>query len=231
MKHILLQEIPTTLINAIQERAKAHLQHARENYDVPHTELVVSYVLELLQQPEVPQKDVLIMYTAAWFHDTGNDGLFQSNKESHTLNSVLDRKKTHMEKSEQYIRDFFASSPQIDKAYTKEQQERIAHLVSVHDNIPILTDADELILMEADSLGALKQNMLTTNASSLFSVEDSKNYIRHHIVGKRAVKFFTTYGKRLLRELTRAYIEKYIPSGERRDFLQEKSISDFFAGQ
>ena len=57
---------------------------------------------------------------------------------------------------------------------SESQKARATHLVNVHDKINELKDPDELILMEADTLGALDVTLVTPS----FDVESNDKWMR-----------------------------------------------------
>ena len=66
------------------------------------------------------------------------------------------------------------------------------HLVSVHDQIDVLRDPDELVLMEADGLGGLNTEVMST-----FEDQASEERFMRKTREFRFPRFITDYGKRV----------------------------------
>lgn len=111
-----------------------------------------------------------------------------------------------MKQSAQYVEKFL-NRPDIIDRYAPLQRERIIHLVSVHDNVKELHDKDELILMEADTLGALD----ASRVKPTFTYERGMTYLRENIAAYRVPRFVTEKGKQLL-PVAMEYFRKYLQS-------------------
>jgi hypothetical protein len=139
--------------------------------------------------------------TAAYFHDVGYYGLFQKGQ-SGKYDAVQNSKELHMINGALMAQEFL-TRPDIASFYTPEQIARVVHLVGIHDKISELTDLDELVLMEADTLGA---NDLT-RVHPTYNREDGLRYIEA-TKRKRVARFTTDLGKQYLAALlpqTEAY--------------------------
>lgn len=142
--------ISLELETKIEKYALSFLCQGRKEWDEPHTKAVVYYATEIANSSGL---NVLVLKTAAWLHDIGYHSLFEGD-ESKQFSQVMDRKAKHMANGAK-LAELFLEKPEIKTFYTKEQTERIIHLVSVHDLVEELKDDDEIALMEADTLGAI----------------------------------------------------------------------------
>lgn len=79
-----------------------------------------------------------------------------------------------------------------------QQKERIIHLVGIHDRLNELKDIVELIIMEADTLGALDSHYVTPT----FEKESNDAYMRGPLL-RRLSLFITDYGKKEAKRLVR----------------------------
>ncbi len=184
--------IPQELEIKIEEFALGFLRQGRKEWDEPHTRAVAFYVEEIAKSEGL---DTLVLKTAAWLHDTGYIGLFDGN-ESKNLGQVMDRKTMHMINGAKYAKEFL-DKPEISGYYTEDQKERIVHLISIHDKIEELTELDEIVLMEADTLGAIDISRVSTT----FNKEDVMKYIEKELMSRRYPKFKTEMGRSLFQKL------------------------------
>ena len=173
------------IIVQVENYALKFLINGRKEWDVPHTRSVVHYATEIGQSVGL---DLLVEQTAAWFHDIGYFGLFKDG-DSDNLFKVKNKKELHMKTGQRMARDFLAR-PEIAGFYTPEQSNRVSHLVSVHDNLPVLGELDELVLMEADTLGTLD----VTRVKPTFNYDDAMRYLES-TQQRRIPKFITELGK------------------------------------
>lgn len=180
--------LPTDLMTQVEAYAVSFLREGRADWDEPHTRSVVYYAGLLAQA--VAEADPLVLTTAAWFHDIGYFGLFEAG-ESGIYEGVLDKKLKHMIEGAKMARLFLERSNIIDR-YTAEQRERIVHLVSIHDKAEELQALDEIILMEADTLGAID----ISRVKPTFDTEGGRRYIMKQ-KERRIPRFQTDLGKDL----------------------------------
>jgi len=68
--------------------------------------------------------------------------------------------------------------------------------VSVHDDLDNLTDADELLLMEADTLGMLD----VERVKPTFDIDSNTRFL-NKVQTKRIPKFMTDFGKKMVAKL------------------------------
>jgi hypothetical protein len=137
----------------LQDTIFPDLEEGRPNWDKPHTEAVVSYMKEIIENvPSLKEmEDVLII--SAYAHDWGYAGLFHDGKPV-DIERIKESKKLHMILGAEKIKNLL-KEPIFDYL-SKEQKERIIHLVRVHDRLDdYLKAEDELTLFEADLMGML----------------------------------------------------------------------------
>jgi hypothetical protein len=183
-------------LKRIEEYARQSLT-GRKDWDQPHTELVVFYTLYLAK---AVQLDLLVMAGAAWMHDTGYQGLFEE-VSSDSRENVRDKKALHMIKGAEKTMKLF-QNPEMQGRLSLARVRRMAHLVGVHDNVEKLRDLDEIVLMEADTLGMINVSKLTPT----YGKQDMLNHIAS-VERRRIPKFRTTLGVQFLNELMPKYRE------------------------
>jgi len=166
----------------------------RKNYDQPHTEAVVYWLKELLTRLNNPNLDPAVLITAAYAHDWGYAGLFE-NADSRSLHNIIDRKKLHMQRGAEQIEQLLYQ--RLNNYFTDQQKMRIIHLVAVHDQVRELKDEDELLLMEADTLGMLDVERVTPTLSPA----DEKRFMEHSIEKLRLPRFVHEEAKEIAEEL------------------------------
>ena len=189
----------------IESYALQFLKKGREDWDVPHTRAVVFYAERLANNANL---DILVLVTAAWLHDVGYFGLF-GDGDSSQLTQVEDKKALHMEIGAKIARKFL-ESPEMEGKYTADQVEQIVHLVGIHDSLERLTQTDELILMEADTLGAID----LAKVIPTFNKTDGLKYIES--LKRRRMPLFTS-------ELGKEYLAQLLPKFE--TYFREMVVS------
>ena len=180
------------------------LERGRPKWDVPHTVLVVAALKRLLVADSAPQLDRTVMLIAAYAHDWGYADLF-AGKESASLAEVREMKPLHMRLGSEKLAALLESSE--FEWLDRHKAARAVHLVSVHDNLPILAAPDELLLMEADTLGALG----ASPENSTFDRGSNERYLET-VAGKRLPLFVSEFGKaecvRLMGDYRRKFLGK-----------------------
>jgi hypothetical protein len=101
---------------------------------------------------------------------------------------VADAKEKHMTAGAKKLKDLL-KDPFFNPLLQK-QKNRAIHLVKMHDKLDQLKDIDELILMEADSLGGLDVEHVTFS----FDKESKAKFLKNSRE-KRLPKFITDWGK------------------------------------
>lgn len=182
-----------SLEQAIQDAAFPILVKGRHGWDLPHTKNVVKYMKELLAHNPQLDVDHTVLLIAAYAHDIGYMGLFDTSN-ARDLQKILDKKAEHMLRGAEMLTKIL-TSPQFD-TLTSIQKARAVHLVRVHDALKQLKDTDELLLMEADTLGGL-------DTSGTKPFEDPASGIRYlqGVKHARKPRFITKYGKQLFEKL------------------------------
>ena len=188
-------EIPQGLQMLVENFALGYLQKGRKDWDEPHTRAVVEYAVEIGRKSKL---DVLVLFTAAWLHDTGYYAQFRQG-ESEKYDSIQDKKEAHMIKGKDVAKDFFENR-WVKGWYTPGREERIIHLIGVHDKVSEPKDLDEIVLMEADTLGAID----ISKVKPTYNKEEAEKYIKNSLEEKRIPRFQTKEG--------RAYLEKLLGS-------------------
>lgn len=182
-----LEKVSVGLERFLQERIFGDLEKGRST-DKEHTVLVVEKLKEIVRNSPNFEVDLDVLLIAAYAHDWGYADLFE-NKLPLNLAEIGKNKDTHMligaKKLTELLRDPFFDF------LTDMQKERAVHLVGAHDKLADLKDVDELILMEADTLGGLEPDVM-----GVFEYEESEVRFMQKNRDKRFVIFITDYGKR-----------------------------------
>jgi hypothetical protein len=177
------------------------LERGRTNWDKPHTIAVVHYIKEIIKSSSYLPLDKTVLVIAAYVHDWGYSSLFKDGKPL-DYKAVQQAKKLHMKFGEEKVRKLLEEL--IFSELTDNQKERIIHLVEVHDELRVLKDKDELVLVEADTLGALDTDFVKPD----FDFESNKIFI-NEVEKIRAPLFITEYGKKKVKELINKRLEYY----------------------
>lgn len=166
------------------------LDKGREGWDKPHTEQVVRYVKEICENADVEdiEKDVLVI--VAYLHDFGYMFFCDELTEGPTGGRP---KKEHPGKSKEKW-DEIKNSVAFD-FLSNGNKDRIGHLILVHDRVTELSDRDELLFMEADTLGALCMGNIQK-----IEEERYRSYI-YATEDKRISRFITEYSKKEAKRL------------------------------
>ncbi len=181
----------------IEEFLKEHifpeLEKGRAGFDMPHTQAVVFYLKEILNNSPSINVDNIVLLIAAYAHDWGYADLFTQGKPIN-YEEVKNAKKLHMELGVQKIHSLLKDP--FFSFITTEQKERIIHLVGIHDKLVELKEIDELVLMEADTLGGLDIKLITP-----FKDKESNIKYIEGVKAKRVPLFITEFGKSKVEEL------------------------------
>lgn len=184
-------DLAPELATQIEEFVLPILDTGRASWDRPHTLAVAWYAAEICRAECLDPK---ILITAACLHDIGYADLFKESS-SKQYDNVIAAKELHMQIGAEMAREFL-NLPRIRSFYTPQQIARIVHLVSVHDKLEKLRTLDELVLMEADTLGANDLSRVTPT----FNKIDGLRYIEA-MLKKRGARFVTESGKTFLNRL------------------------------
>ena len=169
------------------------LERGRANYDKAHTVAVVYWLKEILNH-HTYNGNSLVLLIAAYAHDWGYADLFIKSNGVVQLNDVLAAKKQHMIVGAEKLQALLQGD--VFSALSDEEKKRCVHLVSVHDDLDNLTDADELLLMEADTLGMLD----VERVKPTFDIDSNTRFL-NKVQTKRIPKFMTDFGKKMVAKL------------------------------
>jgi hypothetical protein len=136
----------------LQQTIFPDLERGRPNFDKPHTQAVVHHLKEILKQTPQLHLDEEVLLIAAYAHDWGYADLYSDGRPI-DLDRVKEEKPLHAKLSSEKVTKLVEHS--IFDYLTPIRKSRIIHLVAIHDRLEELKDTDELVLMEADTLGGL----------------------------------------------------------------------------
>lgn len=167
----------------LRQRILPELEKGRKDFDRPHTEAVVHWMKYLLKKlPEAATFDETVLITAAYAHDWGYIGLFDSVPKT-DLATIHKMKPLHMERGAELINDFI--NAELRDYITPAQQKRIRELVTIHDRVEEVKRPDEILLMEADTMGMLDSDRVKPT----FSAEDNDIFLEREVLNRRLPLF------------------------------------------
>ncbi|MCB9813617.1 MAG: hypothetical protein H6772_04390 [Pseudomonadales bacterium] len=146
--------------------------------------------------------DPQVLITAAYAHDWGYSGLF-SQLNSNSLKDITVMKKIHMNRGSFLIEQLLHQ--RLGNYFSQKQILRVSHLVLFHDEIKKLVDEDELLLMEADTLGMLDINKSTQK----FSQKDNLEFMKNRFEKRRLPKFIHQEAKKIALQLAKKRTSLY----------------------
>lgn len=186
----------------IQTHIFPELERGRPNFDKPHTQGVVHHIKEIIKlNPQLNlDQDVLII--SAYAHDWGYAGLFQDGRPIN-LDRVKEEKLLHAKLSAEYVTKLLQNS--IFDYLSDKRKARIAHLVAMHDRLEELKDTDELILMEADTLGGLDVAFITPTFDW-----NSNERVMNGSRNRRQPLLITDYAKEMYEKVFQSRIDFYV---------------------
>jgi hypothetical protein len=164
------------------------LERGRPGWDKPHTEAVVHWIKNIINNSPELELDMDVLVIAAYAHDWGYADLFDKGAKV-DLDDILDAKKEHMIIGAGKLAELLKN-----KAFnflTFSQKQRALHLVRNHDNLSYIKDDDERILVEADTLGALDVDFIKP-----FTDKKQGERYMQGVIKKRLPLFITDYGKK-----------------------------------
>jgi len=181
------------LENFLQRKIFPELEKGRASIDKAHTKSVAIKIKEIVKNTPALKIDYPVLIIAAYAHDWGYSELFENGK-ALKLSDVANTKEKHMvagaKKLKNLLKDPFFN------ALSQKQKNRAIHLVKTHDRLDQLKDIDELLLMEADSLGGLDIEHVTFS----FDKESKERFLKNSRE-KRLPKFITDWGKKEFKRL------------------------------
>lgn len=187
--------------NFLQEQIFPELENGRPDFDKPHTQGVVHYIKEIIKRNPQLNLDEDVLIISAYAHDWGYAGLFQDGR-AINLDRVKEEKPLHAKMSAEYITKLL-TNPIFDYL-SEERKMRIAHLVAMHDRLEELNDTDELILMEADTLGGLDVSFITPTFD-----KDSNDRIMSGFRKRRYPLLITDYAKEMFEKVFQSRVDFY----------------------
>jgi len=161
------------------------LEKGRPNWDLPHT-LATVYWMKKLVEVEGGEERVLV--SAMYLHDIGYSGLF---RETADYDGIAEVGAKHQKIGALKAKEILEKLP-----FTPEEIEEISHLVGVHDKLELLKSKNEIMVMEADTLGQLDRKRV----ASIYSKKDCERYIVY-LESERVPRFQTKTGKKYLEKL------------------------------
>ena len=163
-----------------------YLEKGRPNWDAPHTLETVDWIKRLLKTEGGNRK---ILISTMYLHDIGWYNLFDD--EDCNYDKVKSKRDEHMKQGAKLSREILN-----ELHYSPDEIDRIAHIVSIHDNLKKIESPYEFLVMEADVLGQLSAPQKNTG----FSRDD---YIKFttFVKDKRRPLFRTKTGKMFLDNL------------------------------
>ncbi len=192
-----MKKIEKFLINEIFP----DLERGRANFDKPHTVAVVYWLKQILKRNSELNLDETVLLIAAYAHDWGYADLFAKGQKL-KYDDVKNAKVTHMEVGAEKVNELLKN--EVFSSLTDKQKARCIHLVRVHDKLDNLKDSDELVLMEADTLGGLD----ISRVEPTFNVESNNKYI-FEVKRRRVPRFITEFGKETVGMLVQKRAEHY----------------------
>lgn len=185
----------------LKEKILSDLDKGRPDFDKPHTIAVVCWLKQILDHSQTLNLDETVLLIAAYAHDWGYVGMFNHGQKLQH-DDVKNAKAEHMKLGAEKLEDLLGDK--IFSFLTDVQKSRCVHLISVHDSLEELKDDDELVLMEADTLGALDVDFVKPT----FDFESNDKYMRG-VRGKRVPKFITEFSKKNVEGLIQGRMDYY----------------------
>ncbi len=181
------------------------LESGRKDFDLPHTQAVVYWMKYLLIKLNSPTLDPTVLITAAYAHDWGYFGLFDG-VTHRSLAEINKRKPLHMQRGAEMIERLLREK--LSAFFSEAQILQTAHLVRIHDLVEDVNAEDEVLLMEADTLGMLDADRVKPT----FSKEDNQIFLDKQIVERRLPHFIhpeaRKIGKKLLLKRRKFYEQR-----------------------
>lgn len=191
----------------LKEKILSDLERGRHDFDKLHTIAVVHWLKQIIEHcPDLNlDKDILLI--SAYAHDWGYADMFSQGQKLQ-YGDVKNAKAEHMRLGAKKLSELL--NDKIFSFLTNEQKKRCIHLVTVHDSLAKLKDSDELVLMEADTLGGLDTNFVKPT----FDFESNEKYMRG-VKERRAPKFITEFGKKAVKTLIKRRTDYYLNKQEK----------------
>jgi len=189
------------LENYLKEKIFTDLEKGRPNWDKPHTIAVVAWLKRILANTPNLNLDKTVLLIAAYAHDWGYSQIYSTDNLTN-YGQVQNAKLIHMDLGANKVKTLL--NKKFFGFLSESQKERVVHLVQVHDRLDRLSHPDELILMEADTLGALDVSLVKPT----FDYQSNLKYI-DEVRKNRISKFITNYSKKTVEKLIQARLDFY----------------------
>lgn len=185
-------------------------------HNLEHTETVVKKVNEIAGHYNLSEEDMMVVYVAAWFHDTG---YLQEKPENHEFKSI------------EIMRDFIQ-----EQKLSNEIVEKIEKCILATRSPRNPLDLNSEIVCDADTyqFGSKKEFKKTNRlafeeAQNLCEVKLTREVFDAHTLKLLTThKYYTTYCKEILNDVKKENIKKVkkeIKTEEKQDF-KEKEITE-----
>ena len=181
------------------------LEKGRKGFDLPHTKAVVYWMKYLIRKLANPKLDSQVLITAAYAHDWGYIGLFEG-VTHRSMEEVNKRKPLHMERGAEMIAELLRSK--LSNFFTEDQIMHTAHLVRVHDLVEDVRTEEEILIMEADTLGMLDADKVKPT----FSKADNDVFLLEQILNRRFLRFTHPEASRIGKQLYTKREQFYLTS-------------------
>jgi hypothetical protein len=186
----------------LQNKILPDLEKGRKGFDLPHTQAVVYWMKFLIEQLADKNLDPLVLITTAYAHDWGYIGLFDGVTDR-TLKEINKRKPLHMQRGAEMIEKFLRE--ELSEFFSEAQILRVAHLVRIHDLVEAVHEEDEVLIMEADTLGMLDADRVKPT----FSKEDNDVFIHDQIFNRRFLHFKHEIAEKIGQDVVKKRIHFY----------------------
>jgi len=157
------------------------LDKGRPDWDKPHTQAVVHYLKQIFSNTPDLTVDQTVLLIAAYAHDWGYSEIYHNGQR-------LQPKDAHMQISAQKISSLLNDS--FFAFLNSSQKQQIIDLVLYHDDYSHKTQPEEILLLEADTLGALSVKFVKPD----FTPEKNAIWMTGALE-KRYPLFLTPYSK------------------------------------
>jgi len=187
--------------NFLKKTILPQLELGRPNWDKPHTVLVVKYLKDILKNTPQFKLDHDVLLISAYAHDWGYANLFDKSKNAN-IKDVSNAKKLHMQLGAKMIKKLL-KDPHFS-SLNQEQKDRIVYLVRTHDDFDLITDLDQKVLLEADTLSGID----SVSIKPSFDPESYQKYLQG-VQKKRFPFFVTPYAIKLYKTLYEKSLKYY----------------------
>jgi hypothetical protein len=199
---IMMTFIDPLIEKVLIKRILPELDQGRKNFDKPHTQAVVHWMNQLLANVLSNHLDSQVLITVAYAHDWGYFQLFEGVDSDNPI-EITQKKAQHMERGAQMIEHLIDN--RLSSFFTTTQKLLTSHLVAIHDQVEKLKTEEEILIMEADTLGMLDADRV----SPTFSKDENKVFIAEQFYKRRLPRFQHQYAKERALELVKKRVAFY----------------------